>query len=203
MILVTGGAGFIGGNFVLDWLAQCDEPVVNLDKLTYAGNLESLQPIASNTRYEFVQADIADQPLVSAVLERAREHGELEGAFKSVGESLEATCAKLGLEMYGEANEPFDPAVHEALTSETREGLEGPIVTSVYQRGYRHAGRVLRPDAGLTQQGNAEPVEGFQQPPAEIGEGPGQQGNPDDQKKRPHKPLDQLHVTLQLCHHMH
>ena len=78
-------------------------------------------------------------------IERAREHGELEGAFKSVGESLEATCAKLGLEMYGEANEPFDPAIHEALTSETREGLDGPIVTSVYQRGYRHAGRVLRP----------------------------------------------------------
>lgn len=78
-------------------------------------------------------------------VERAREHGELEGAFKSVGESLEATCAKLGLEMYGEANEPFDPAIHEALTSETREGLDGPVVTSVYQRGYRHAGRVLRP----------------------------------------------------------
>lgn len=78
-------------------------------------------------------------------IERAREHGELEGAFKSVGESLEATCAKLGLEMYGVADEPFDPAIHEALTSETREGLDGPIVTSVYQRGYRHAGRVLRP----------------------------------------------------------
>jgi dTDP-D-glucose 4,6-dehydratase len=42
MILVTGGAGFIGANFVLDWLAQSDEPVVNLDKLTYAGNLENL-----------------------------------------------------------------------------------------------------------------------------------------------------------------
>lgn len=78
-------------------------------------------------------------------IERAREHGELEGAFKSVGETLEATCAKLGLEMYGEANGPFDPAIHEALTSETREGLDGPVVTSVYQRGYRHAGRVLRP----------------------------------------------------------
>jgi molecular chaperone GrpE len=78
-------------------------------------------------------------------VERAREHGELEGAFKTVGEALEATCAKLGLEMYGVADEPFDPAIHEALTSETREGLAGPIVTSVYQRGYRHAGRVLRP----------------------------------------------------------
>jgi molecular chaperone GrpE len=78
-------------------------------------------------------------------IERAREHGELEGAFKSVGEALESTCMRLGLEMYGEADEPFDPAIHEALTSETREGLDGPTVASVYQRGYRHAGRVLRP----------------------------------------------------------
>ena len=78
-------------------------------------------------------------------VERAREHGELDGAFKSVGEALEATCAKLGLETFGAADEPFDPAIHEALTSETREGLAGPIVASVYQRGYRHAGRVLRP----------------------------------------------------------
>ena len=76
---------------------------------------------------------------------RAREHGELEGAFKSVGESLEGVCARLGLEMFGAADEPFDPAIHEALTSETREGLDGPIVASVYQPGYRLAGRVLRP----------------------------------------------------------
>ena len=78
-------------------------------------------------------------------IERAREHGELEGAFKSVGESLESVCARLGLELFGAADEPFDPAVHEALTSETREGLDGPIVASVYQPGYRLAGRVLRP----------------------------------------------------------
>ncbi len=76
---------------------------------------------------------------------RAREHGELEGAFKSVGESLEGVCARLGLEMFGAADEAFDPAIHEALTSETREGLDGPTVTAVYQPGYRLAGRVLRP----------------------------------------------------------
>ncbi|MEK9808946.1 MAG: nucleotide exchange factor GrpE, partial [Candidatus Nanopelagicales bacterium] len=76
---------------------------------------------------------------------RAREHGELEGAFKSVGESLEGVCARLGLETFGAADEAFDPAIHEALTSETREGLNGPTVTAVYQPGYRLAGRVLRP----------------------------------------------------------
>ena len=48
MILVTGGAGFIGGNFVLDWLADSDEPVVNLDKLTYAGNLQTLASLKDN-----------------------------------------------------------------------------------------------------------------------------------------------------------
>ena len=88
---------------------------------------------------------LADLLPVLDDIDRAREHGELEGAFKAVGETLEAICARLGLVVYGLADEPFDPAVHEALTSETRDGLDGPIVVSVYQRGYRHAGRVLRP----------------------------------------------------------
>ena len=78
-------------------------------------------------------------------IERARQHGELEGAFKSVGEALEATCLRLGLETFGVADEPFDPMVHEALSSEQRDGLDGPVVATVYQPGYRHAGRVLRP----------------------------------------------------------
>ena len=78
-------------------------------------------------------------------IDRAREHGELEGTFKSVGETLQATCAKLGLETYGDANEPFDPAMHEALTSESNDAVTEPTVVSVYQSGYRYAGRVLRP----------------------------------------------------------
>ena len=63
MILVTGGAGFIGSNFVLDWLAQCDEPVVNLDALTYAGNTENLASLAGDRRHVFVRGDICDRPL--------------------------------------------------------------------------------------------------------------------------------------------
>ena len=55
MILVTGGAGFIGGNFVLDWLADSDEPVVNLDKLTYAGNLQTLASLKDNPKHIFVR----------------------------------------------------------------------------------------------------------------------------------------------------
>jgi dTDP-glucose 4,6-dehydratase len=68
MILVTGGAGFIGANFVLDWLALNDEPVINLDKLTYAGNLESLSSLQGDSRHVFVQGDIGDSALVSGLL---------------------------------------------------------------------------------------------------------------------------------------
>jgi len=67
-ILVTGGAGFIGSNFVLDWLAQSDEPVINLDKLTYAGNLENLAALAGDPRHVFVHGDICDQVLVDRLL---------------------------------------------------------------------------------------------------------------------------------------
>ena len=63
-ILVTGGAGFIGANFVLDWLAQSDEPVLNLDALTYAGNLESLKALEGDARHVFVRGDIADRALL-------------------------------------------------------------------------------------------------------------------------------------------
>ena len=78
-------------------------------------------------------------------IDRAREHGELEGAFRSVGEALEGALAKLGLEKFGVANEPFDPNLHEALSTESREDITEPTVTALYQPGYRYAGRVLRP----------------------------------------------------------
>lgn len=68
MILVTGGAGFIGANFVLDWLALHDEPVINLDKLTYAGNLETLDSLRGDARHRFVQGDIGDTALVAGLL---------------------------------------------------------------------------------------------------------------------------------------
>ena len=68
MILVTGGAGFIGSNFILDWLAQSDEPVLNFDKLTYAGNLENLASLAGDARLQFVRGDISDRAQVEALL---------------------------------------------------------------------------------------------------------------------------------------
>jgi dTDP-glucose 4,6-dehydratase len=71
LILITGGAGFIGSNFVLQWLAAQDEPVVNLDKLTYAGNLRSLDSLRGDVRHVFVRGDIDDPLMVAQLL---REH---------------------------------------------------------------------------------------------------------------------------------
>ncbi|MBP8092017.1 MAG: GDP-mannose 4,6-dehydratase, partial [Giesbergeria sp.] len=68
MILVTGGAGFIGANFVLDWLRGSGEGVVNLDKLTYAGNVHNLASLQGDARHVFVQGDIGDSALVSRLL---------------------------------------------------------------------------------------------------------------------------------------
>ena len=83
MILVTGGAGFIGGNFVLDWVAQHDEPVVNLDKLTYAGNLETLAPLQGNPRHIFVQGDIGDKALLAKLLAEHQPRAVINFAAES------------------------------------------------------------------------------------------------------------------------
>src|SRR6476646_10464330 len=72
MILVTGGAGFIGANFVLDWLEKTGEPLVNLDKLTYAGNVGSLAPLRGDARHVFVRGDIGERAQVAALLAEHR-----------------------------------------------------------------------------------------------------------------------------------
>ena len=82
-ILVTGGAGFIGSNFVLDWLAQSDEPVINLDKLTYAGNLENLVSLKGDPRHIFVQGDICDRPLIDQLLNQHRPRALVHFAAES------------------------------------------------------------------------------------------------------------------------
>ena len=82
-IMVTGGAGFIGGNFVLDWLAAHDETVVNLDKLTYAGNLQTLASLRDNPRHVFVQGDIGDRELVTRLLAQYQPRAVLNFAAES------------------------------------------------------------------------------------------------------------------------
>ena len=83
MILVTGGAGFIGGNFVLDWLAGSDEPVVNLDALTYAGNLHTLESLKNDARHIFVHGDIGDAILVPELLKKHRPRAVVNFAAES------------------------------------------------------------------------------------------------------------------------
>ena len=82
-ILVTGGAGFIGSNFVLDWLADSDELVINLDKLTYAGNLQNLTSLKDNPRHIFIHGDIADETLVSALLTQHQPRAVVNFAAES------------------------------------------------------------------------------------------------------------------------
>ncbi len=83
MILVTCGAGFIGANFILDWLAQQDEPVLNLDKLTYAGNLENLASLQGDARHIFVAGDIGDRALVAKLLAEHRPRALINFAAES------------------------------------------------------------------------------------------------------------------------
>ena len=83
MILVTGSAGFIGANFILDWLAQSDETALTLDKLTYAGNLENLASLQNDPRHIFVQGDIGDSNLVSGLLAQYRPRAVINFAAES------------------------------------------------------------------------------------------------------------------------
>jgi molecular chaperone GrpE len=96
---------------------------------------------------------------------RAREHGDLNGAFKSVGESLETIAAKLGLETFGEPGEPFDPLVHEALMHSYSPDVTEPTAVQILQPGYRAGERIIRPARVAV---------------AEPGDGP----DPDDQEAR-------------------
>ncbi len=82
-ILVTGSAGFIGANFVLDWLAVNDEPVISLDKLTYAGNLANLDSLEGDSRHRFVQGDIADKQRLADLLQEYRPRAIIHFAAES------------------------------------------------------------------------------------------------------------------------
>jgi len=111
----------------------------------YANYRKRVERDREVTQQMAVGAALAELLPVLDDIERAREHGELEGAFRTVGENLEAALAKLGLEKFGASGEEFDPMVHEALTTEENDAVSTPTVTTVYQPGYRFADRVLRP----------------------------------------------------------
>lgn len=102
MIVVTGGAGFIGSNFVMDWLAAEDEPILNLDVLSYAGNLENLKSIAHDSRHHFVQGDVGDASLLGALLTEHRPRAIVHFAAEShVDRSIHGPEAFLKTNVFG------------------------------------------------------------------------------------------------------
>src|SRR5271166_1594234 len=82
-VLVTGGAGFIGSNFVLNWIAKTKASVVNLDLLTYAGNRKNLESIENDPRHIFVKGDIGDGALVASLLQKHKPRAILHFAAES------------------------------------------------------------------------------------------------------------------------
>ena len=102
MILVTGGAGFIGSNFVLDWLGHSDEPVINLDKLTYAGNRDNLRALDNDARHRFVAGDIGDSALIEALLREHRPRAVINLAAEShVDRSIRGPAAFIDTNVVG------------------------------------------------------------------------------------------------------
>ena len=90
MILVTGGAGFIGANFILDLFAQSDEGIINLDNLTYAGNLENLASLKEDKRHVFIKGDICDSSLIISLLAKFKPRAIINFAAEShVDRSIE------------------------------------------------------------------------------------------------------------------
>jgi molecular chaperone GrpE len=112
-------------------------------------------------REQAVASTLAELLPVLDDLGRARAHDELTGAFRSVGESLEASVAKLGLERFGEAGDPFDPLIHEALSHVLSPDVTETTCVEVYQLGYRFAGRVVRPARVVV----ADPADPVAEPP--------------------------------------
>jgi molecular chaperone GrpE len=124
----------------------------------YANYRKRVERDRERVREHVVAATLAELLPVLDDIGRAREHGELDGAFKAVGESLEATVAKLGLTRFGDVGDAFDPTLHEALTHEHRDDVDQPVCVAVYQPGYSFGGRVVRPArVGVAEPGVAEP----------------------------------------------
>lgn len=111
----------------------------------YANYRKRVDRDRESTRDLAVGSSLAELLPVLDDIGRAREHGDLEGAFKAVAESLESTVARLGLERFGTAGDPFDPTIHEAISHQHSPDVTGPTCVSVFQPGYRYKGRSLRP----------------------------------------------------------
>lgn len=124
-LLVTGGAGFIGSNFALDWLARCDEPVVNLDSLTYAGNLENLVGLRGDARHRFVRGDVCDRAMLDRLFAEYRPRAVLHFAAEShVDRSIHSPAAFVRTNIEGTFQLLEAARTHwQALVGTEREGF--------------------------------------------------------------------------------
>jgi len=146
---------------VLD--AELAELTADLQRVSaeYANYRRRVERDRDVVREATVASTLAELLPVLDDIGRARQHGELEGAFKAVGEALEAAVARLGLESFADTGEPFDPVVHEAHTVVPTAEPGEPTVVEVFQPGYRFAGRVIRPArVVVTQPAASTPPEG-------------------------------------------
>jgi molecular chaperone GrpE len=126
---------------------QLDERTADLQRLQaeYVNYRRRVERDRVAVREQAIAGVVTDLLPVLDSIDKAREHDELVGAFKSVGESLETTLGKLGLEKFGSVGEPFDPNVHEALTHVPSADVTEEQILEVYQPGYRIGERVVRP----------------------------------------------------------
>lgn len=127
--------------------AQVAELTADLQRLQaeYSNYRKRVERDRELVREQAVASALAELLPVLDDVERARAHGDLEGAFKSVGEALEGVIGRLGMARYGAPGETFDPTVHEAIVLEASAEVDAPTTTAVHQYGYRYAGRVVRP----------------------------------------------------------
>jgi molecular chaperone GrpE len=158
--------------------AKKDEPPRSSDEVAAlesavaerTGDLQRLQAEYANYRKRVERdritvRDIAVRDVLVALLpilddiDRARTHGDLTGAFKSVADQFDVILTKIGLESFGEVGDAFDPAVHEAVTHNESDEVNQPTATSIMRRGYRHADRLVRPAmVGVSEPAHAAPV---------------------------------------------
>lgn len=141
-------AGAAGGNEQVDELqAQLSERTADLQRLQaeYVNYKRRVDRDRDLTRRVALEGFVKDFLPVLDDLRSAREHGELTGAFKAVGDEVERITSRHGLETFGTKGDPFDPHIHDALMQVPAEGVDGPTCVEILQPGYRIGERVLRP----------------------------------------------------------
>jgi molecular chaperone GrpE len=139
-------ADVLAGEADDDVRKQLEERTADLQRLTaeyanYRKRVERDRELAASNAKAMLVGQLLS---VLDDVERADAHGDLTGAFKSVADKLVATLQRSGLTAFGEANEPFDPSVHEAVQHDTSPDVDGPTVSLVMRRGYRFGDRVVR-----------------------------------------------------------